>query len=228
MTQPTIPVSHRKLDAGRIPGIAAIPDVCEIKLMFQFNTVPQFSKIHGSGASALTMSVALADQIFDALAAPWTTNIAGLVSTNYRFLGVSIRDMSLATNPEFFSTHASHDGVGAVAELPRDVASVLTENIAARGRGLKGRIYLSGWTVAADDANGQMATATRTALNALGTAWMGALPPLGLTPCVAKPARQEYIGVTGAHHEKRDAGHSPVTGYIVTDLKWDTQRRRDK
>jgi hypothetical protein len=106
------------------------------------------------------------------------------------------------------------------------VAAVLTEQIAARGRGLKGRVFLGGWDVGADAGNGIIAPAAVTAINNYGTAVFSAISAAQLTPCVAQPARQTYLGLTGTTHPARVAASVFVTSYTCRDNKWDTQRRR--
>jgi hypothetical protein len=110
--------------------------------------------------------------------------------------------------------------------MPENNAIVLTENIAARGRGAKGRVFLGGWAQNADVTVGGISTTVQTALGALGTAWANALTAQSLTPCVAQVARQQYQGVTGTIHAARGATHTNVTSYTCRDLIWDTQRRR--
>jgi hypothetical protein len=110
--------------------------------------------------------------------------------------------------------------------MPENAAIVMTENINIRGKGLKGRCYLGGWSTAADAGGGVIAAAAQTAVNNFGTAILNALNAQSLTPCVAQIARQQYQGITGTIHQARPMGHPTVLGYVCRDLVWDTQRRR--
>ena len=110
---------------------------------------------------------------------------------------------------------------------------MLTENLASRGRGLKGRMYLAGWVQSTDVTVGGISATVQTAINAMGTAWMNALNAQSLTPCVAQAPRNAYIGYTGTSHAARGSAgpppvgtHVAVTSYVCRDLVWDTQRRR--
>jgi hypothetical protein len=134
--------------------------------------------------------------------------------------------MSNFTNPVYQGTGTAVVGTGGAVAMPENNAIVLTENIAARGRGAKGRVFLGGWAQNADVTVGGISTTVQTALGALGTAWANALTAQSLTPCVAQVARQQYQGVTGTIHAARGATHTNVTSYTCRDLIWDTQRRR--
>jgi hypothetical protein len=142
------------------------------------------------------------------------------------FNNVFVRDMTNFTNPVFVGTGTAVAGTGGAVAMPENNAIVLTENIAARGRGAKGRVFLGGWAQNADVTVGGISGTVQTALNALGTAWANALSGQSLTPCVAQVARQQYQGVTGTVHAQRNAGHVNVSSYTCRDLIWDTQRRR--
>ena len=102
----------------------------------------------------------------------------------------------------------------------------LTEQIAARGKGLKGRLYLAGWTVAADGGTGAITAAAQTAVNQFGSDLLAAISGQSLVPCIAQVARAQYQGITGTVHPARSASHVTVTSFICKDLEWDTQRRR--
>jgi hypothetical protein len=218
--------STRKVDGGRIKEIPEINGCIEVRMRFISNTKVWVATIHGNGGGTYVPSTANADLLFTALATPWTTRLANFIHPNCSFMGVTVRDMTKRDNAEFDSTGAPHVGIATGDEMPADVTAVLTENIAKRGRGAKGRIYLSGWAENANAANGQMDPTVQTALNGLGTDWLAAMSAQGIPAVVAKPARQEYLGVTGTSHPARDAGMEPVTGYSCRDREWDTQRRR--
>jgi hypothetical protein len=87
-------------------------------------------------------------------------------------------------------------------------------------------VYLPGFSVAADTGTGVISTPCQLALNNLGTDWMANLLAASLTACVAKPARQEYLGTTGALHPARGSSTIDVSSYTCRDTEWDTQRRR--
>lgn len=219
--------SQRKIDGGRIPGPAAVPACIEVKMMFQIpNGHIATCTVHGRNLGTFTPSVANANLLFNAIAPAWVSNFNAYSSQNTHFQRVRIRDMSNPTFPEFDSTVAQVSTTSPAAPLPADVALVLTEKGTTRGRGAQGRIYLSGFTTAGDDGNGQIISGLQAAANAWGLAILSMFSNNGMVACIAKPARQEYIGVTGALHPARPAGTVDVASYICQDLEWDTQRRR--
>lgn len=223
----TMPISHKKTDGGKIPGPANVPGVIEIALAFLLpNSHPSRSVVHGAYTVVPPNMQTLANALFTSISSAWGTRLGALMSTGTSFQNVQVRDMTSFTNPIYISTGTVLPGTGSGTPMPADAAIVLSEQIAARGKGLKGRIYLAGWTVAADGGVGMITAAAQTAVNAFGTDLMSAISGQSLVPCVAQVARQQYQGITGTVHPARGAGHVNVTSYVCKDLEWDSQRRR--
>lgn len=219
--------STKKHDAGRIPGPANCPNVMEIRCWFNMpNGKIVSGALHGWAATLPPPTVALANTLFSALSSAWSTNLGTYMHTGAVFTSVVLRDMTSFTNPLFQSTSASVAGTGTGAAMPESNAIVLTENLNVRGRGAKGRFYLSGWVQSADVTTGGISTTVQTAINTMGTAWLNAINTNGLTACIAQLHRQQYMGYTGTVHADRPPGHPNVTSYVCRDLVWDTQRRR--
>lgn len=219
--------SQRKLDGGRIPGPAAIQNCIHIRLFFQLpNQKVVSTAFYGQSQGSFNPSVAIANQLFDQIKANWTTRLAGLMSSATHFTGLSVRDMTSVTNAEFFSTTAQVSGAGTDIAMPADAAAVLTVEGVERGRGSKGRMYFPGWTVLANAAGGQISATAQTSLNGFASDLRAAMNSVALQWCVAKPARQEYTGLTGALHPARSAHTADAPSCVVRDLEWDTQRRR--
>ena len=229
MTQPTAPQSTRKVDAGRIPGKFAISGGVEIRLDF-FGPSGQAAHImlHGRNPGTVAVDSALANSLLASLGSAWATHIGIYVPTDCALGSCQVRDMSSADNAPFLSTGSGQQGTSTSPLLPLDVALVLTESIDKRGRGAKGRVYLPYWAANADAGNGLALPAVKTAMDGMGIDWKAAIQGAGLTPAVAKPARREYIGVTGTLHLERTASMATVMTYTCRDLHWDTQRRRDR
>ena len=225
MTMP--PQSQRKVDAGRIPGPANVPGVIEVVMTFLLdNGKTATCKLHGKNSGSFVPSVAQANTTYNALAPSWSIRLAQYMHTTTSFQTVKIRDMTDHTLPQFESNVASTPGTGVGAAMPQDVALVLTVNIAARGRGAKGRLYLPGWAVNADAGNGQAIDAVRIAMDGLGQDWLSELTTLGIPGALPQPARQEYRGLTGAVHPARAAGSTSIVSLVCENTEWDTQRRR--
>jgi hypothetical protein len=219
--------STKKVDGGRIPGPAAVPQCIEVKLHFmQPNNKAATVALHGRNLGSFVPSVQTANGFLTTIGNAFSSRLGTFTAVGLNLLQVSNRDMSDPKLPEFFSTGAQI-AIGTVGTaLPADVAAVLTENATMRGRGAKGRIYVPGFATSADTGTGVITATCITALNGLGTDIMGILTAQGLTPCVAKPARQEYIGTAGASHPARGASTIDLSSYACQNNEWDTQRRR--
>ena len=219
--------STRKHDGGKIPGPYSIANLVEIRIYWATDNGKTVSgTLNGKHGGTFTVDSTLANTLLSGLGSSWVTRVGSYVSPGTSMNQVSVRDMSAIDNPQIFSNGTGHPGTGLGQVLPGESQIVLTENISGRGRGAKGRLYLPGWTAAADAGGGVIAGGVVTALGDMGTDWIGVITAAGLTPVVPKPARQAYIGLTGANHPARPAGSVDVVQYVCRDNHWDTQRRR--
>lgn len=224
----TIPSSQRAVDGGRIRGAQDVP-LC-LELVFRQslpNSKIAHMKLHARYVSSPPAMQTVTNALYTAIASAWTSNLGPLMSSASHLLDLSMRDMASHTNPVFISTGAQTSGTGPGGNMPAQDAIVLSEHVGARGKGLSGRSYWSGWTTDADAGAGQISAATQAAMNAFGTAIFNAITSNALTPCVAQVERANYISLTGANIPHRAAGPINVTSYTCRDLFWDTQRRRD-
>lgn len=224
----TLPQSQRAIDGGKILGAQDVRNVIEIVCVQMLpNGKSARSKFHGSFTTRPADMQSTANSLFTSISSAWTARLATLMSPESHFLRVEIRDMTSHLNPIFTSVGTATDGAGVDPAMPAQDAIVLTAQIAARGKGLKGRCYWSGWTTAADAGVGQITAAAQTAMNSFGADVFAAITARALTPCVAQVARASYVGLTGAVHPARSDNHVDVSSYTCRDLFWDTQRRRD-
>ena len=223
----TIPSSIRAVDGGKIKGAQAVPSVIEIMWTTGLpGGKVSHNKVHGHYTTAPPNMQTLVNALTTAISSAWSSNLAPLMSTLTALQGVFIRDMTATTNPIFQGTLTAVPGTGVGNAMPNENAIVVTENVTSRGRGLKGRFYLGGFVVGENTTAGGITPAAQTAINGFGTALFNAITAQSLTPCVAQVARQQYIGLTGAVHQARQANFVAVTSYVCADLAWDTQRRR--
>lgn len=223
----TIPQSQKKIDGGRIKGPANVRNVVEIQGFIALpNTKMSTFKVYGAYTTAPTTLPAIAQALFTSISSAWGTNLAQYMHTQTSFQKVGVRDMASYLNPISIGTGTAVAGSSASPAMPSGAAIVMTENIASRGKGLKGRNYLGGWATNADAGAGLINSAVQTAINAFGTAVFNAITAQNLQPCVAQVARQQYVGITGTTHAARIDGHVNVTTYTCSDLLWDAQRRR--
>ena len=224
----TIPTSQRAIDGGRIRGAQDVP-LC-VEMVFRQalpNSKIAHMKLHARYVSSPPTMQTLCNALYTAISSAWTSNLGPLMSPDSHLLDLNLRDMASHLNPVFVSTGAQTSGSGTDGNMPVQDAIVLTEHVAARGRGLSGRTYWSGWDIAADGGAGQITVAAQAAMNAFGTAIQNAITSNALTPCVAQVERANYISLTGANIPHRAAGPINVSAYTCRDLFWDTQRRRD-
>lgn len=222
-----IPTSQKKKDAGHIPGPQNVPSVIEIRCQLMMpNSKLSFMTFHGAYTTAPGNIQTMANTLFTSLSGAWGTNMAPVCPPATSFQSVQVRDMASYLNPVSIGTGTAVPGTSASVALPAEVAIVLTENVASRGRGLKGRAYLGGLAQNASTAGGLISAAGQSAANGFGTAVFNAIGAVALTPCVAQVARAQYQGYTGTVHPARNASHVNVTSYTCRDLNFDSQRRR--
>jgi hypothetical protein len=218
--------SQRKVDGGRIPGIAEITNCVEIIMRFTgSNSKTGSVRTFGSHEGSFVASQAMANQLFNALKAHWNTRLSTMLNA-ISFINLSVRDMTIATNPEWISDTPAQVIPASGTSMPNDVSLVLTAATRERGRGANGRMYFWGWSTLADAGLGQATQAAQDGLTGFGSDIMLELNAVALNACVGKPHRQEYIGLTGAHHDERPAHIAQVIAYACRDKEWDTQRRR--
>lgn len=223
----TVPASQRKKDGGRIPGAAAVNAVLEIRQIISLeNGKPASNVFHGFYTTPPANIQTVANALFTSLSNAWATALGAHMSVGTVFERVEVRDMTAPTNPIFIGTGTPVSGNDATGAIPAEMSAVLTENVALRGKGLKGRAYLAGWGNSANGAGGVIGATTVTAINTYGTAVQSAITAQGLQPCVAQVARQQYTGLTGTLHQLRPMGHALVNSYTCRDNHWDSQRRR--
>lgn len=228
----SIQQSTKKKDAGRIPGPQNVRNCVEIKLVWSVpNGKLNHCIVHGSYATSMPAGQNLANTLFGSISSAWSSDLgqycpAGPPTTT--FTQVQVRDMASFTNPIFVSVGTGVNGTSTSAAMPASSAIVLSENLVIRGRGQKGRVYLPGWATNADAGGGQIVGTAVTAVTAFGTALFNAITAAGLTPCVAKVARQQYMGYTGTVHPARTDTTVAVTSYSCLDNRWDQQRPRNE
>lgn len=223
----TIPQSTKKVDAGRVKGALAVPNVIEIAIKQTGANGKQANfACYGAYASAPPSLASLATALWNAISGAWSTNLAPQMAPAAEITSVWIRDMSNVNNPIVVGTGPAIPGTGTGNPLPPETAIVITENINARGRGLKGRMYLGGFVDSAGGANGIISAGGQAAVQGFATALFNAITTNSLTPCVPQVARNQYIGFTGTVHAARTPTHVTCSQYVLRNNEFDTQRRR--
>ncbi len=215
-------------DAGRIAGAVVIPNCIQVRMLWTLpNTKTAYNVLHGTVAGGFTATSAVAEAIFTALkaAAGWTSWRAR-VNSGVNLAGVDLRDMRTANQPVVASTSAAAAGTGAGTALPPGDALCVTLRTALAGRSYRGRVFLPGLDATALAAGGVAAAGTVTDATSFVTALQTALTGQSIAMAIAQPARQSYVGSTGAVHIARAAAAAVVTSIVTRNNIIDHQRRR--
>lgn len=152
-----------------------------------------------------------------------TSGFQAACGAAWGFSHVEVLDLNAANNAAVVGTDATLAGTDTGNLLPTEVAACVTLRTARAGALYRGRSYLSGWTVTANDASGAMGPTVEPAARLFVTGVKDALTASGWTlgvislaypldPDNGKPAKPISI--------------EPVTTITVRDVFWDTQRRR--
>lgn len=219
--------SVRRVDGGHIKGAANVPLCIEIKIIQTLpNSKPFVNVVHGSYVTPPADMQVLANTLWSSISTAWQTDLGPALDVATKINRVEVRNMADHTMPVFIGTGVALTGSDATGTMPVNNSIVLTENVAKRGKGLKGRLYLGGFGKISDSGAGQISPIAQAAVTSYGTALFNAITGAPLTPCVAQVHRQDYTGLTGAVIPDRPAGTAAVTSYSLKDTLWDTQRRR--
>jgi hypothetical protein len=224
-----MPTSTKKTDGGRIPGPVEITNCIEVVWFWILpNTRIAHTITHARSTGTFVPSPTTAEAIRAAIAASYTAHLAAFQNALSGFQKVSVRDMTARTNPAFESTGATVGGTDPGNALPPQTALVLSGKTAERGKGFNARLYIPGWSAAADAGSGTAVSTLTAAMNSFGTEVLQAYSGQGLTMCVAHPHRQTYTGITGTVHPDRPAAMVNLTTLTMKDLVFDTVRARVK
>lgn len=221
--------STRKVDGGRIPGPAAgqVTNCIQWKMFFLLaNQKTAHCSFYGKSQGSFVSSAAAANAMFTAISGHLASRFGTWMNNQCKFEAISVRDMSLSTNPEFRSSQTATTPGNSAGALPQDVCIVLTAQCVERGRGSKGRLYLPGWNNTATTTLGAIDPTLVSAVTAFGGDLVAELNAVALGACIPKVQRQEYTGLSGALHPARSAHIADVTGYVCQNNEFDTQRRR--
>jgi len=224
-----MPTSTKKTDGGRIPGGVVIPNALEVVWFWQLpNLRTGHTVTHARNRGTFVASDATAEAIRASIATNLSTNLSVWQHVSTIFQRLTVRDMSALTNPAFMSANTPTPGTGVGAPQPSQLAAVLTGFTAIRGKGTRARYYMPGFIIGTTDVEGHIISGLQTALNAFGSALPGNYTANGLDLALARPARQQYTGITGTVHPQRGPTIEPVTSVRLNDVIFDTVRSRVK
>lgn len=215
-------------DPGHIGGPVVIPNAVKVMLLWQLgNGVIARNVLGGIVGSFTTASSTVAETIRAAIAGSGNMPaMLAVIAPTASFLGIDLQDIRQPNQPVFRSTGAAIPGTATGTELPAEVALVLTLRTALTGRAFRGRYYQPGFSSASLGAGGVATSATVTALQNFRFSIQAGINAAGLSWGLLQPARAAYTGSSGTQHPARSAHIEPVTGWVVRDNHWDSQRRR--
>ena len=201
--------------------------------------VSGFVNVLGASKSGgTTINQALADTLATNIRTQFTNQIATHISPTVTLQTVGIRDISSANLAEYRGAGVGVAGTGTGDPLPLQNAVCVTIRTGRAGQSFRGRVYLAGWTEAANDTGGSIATTVGTAAVAFVTACFNAMTTAGLPAgIVSRPSERVTVVTTTFHsdgtqsvdtevREARTGQVTPVTTAVLRNSIWDTQRRR--
>jgi len=212
--------------AGNLP----VPQAAEVKITWGNTTIPvALNILHFDHDVGAVLTQAKADAISALIKAAYTSSgLAGQMHTQTTLLKVETRHMDSNSDPWLVGSGATVAGTGTGDYLPHNVACCVTLKTGLRGRSYNGRVFLWGWTEAANDAGGAIATAASTA----------AVNFVNTVKSNMSSAQQMDMGVVsrwttppGSPPNTPAIERNPpiltvVTQVVMLDNRWDTQRKR--
>jgi len=171
-------------------------------------------------ASAGVIDAAEVTALAAALVADWNTHFKPLMNSGCRLVALRLRDLTTAAGVEVtYSTGLPLVGTRSGAAMPSNTALTLKQETGLAGRSQRGRTYWFGMAegdVVDNFFNGTYVTSVRTALD-----------NITLVPTAGAIVWQLVVAsfVTGGQ-PRSTAQLTPVTGFVATDARVDTQRRR--
>ena len=217
-----------------------IANCIQVKLGTSVAGQGAYNILHFQKAGSQTIDQADAEAIGNASHTAWLANMAPQCATNVAMGHSSVRDLTAPNQPEFIDTVPAVTGSSATPEtLPAATALVVTIRTGLSGKSFRGRVYVTGFSEAANDANGLATGAAGDAALGFISDFADAMGALGFTLGVAsRPANastlvrrtglpngdivEEVLSTT----TQKAGGIAPFTSLQVRDLRWDTQRRR--
>jgi len=214
---------------GYIPGSLVIPRTFAVRMRWTLaNGVKASNVLHAIVPEGTSPDVALANGLFDSIKAD-IAPLLSYMSTQTNLEGLSIRNLQSGSNVEVDSNPADSPSVAGVGEgfaLPEEVAIVVTLRSGQTGPAHRGRIYLPGWSTDALDVDGHIDPVLVGTLVTWGALLISNFTIHGMDLGIAHRGHAEYTNDKGKTVPAEAAGTDRVTTIVVTDNKFDSQRRR--
>jgi hypothetical protein len=226
-------------DLGHIPGPVYIPQVAAVRIIWRLpNTKLATNVLHGKfTGTTLGATQAAVNALFTAITSAFTSSlIQNVMHHDLVLQQIGVRDLTFDTTTnsgfgEIKSTLAGASGGagGSSTALPSNVAFAVTLGSGHSHQANRGRVFLPGFDVTADQGDGfaspSVVSDAPLFIQDIQSAMASFTPSLVM--CIAHPARQAYTSPrTGISYPARAAGSIPVSNISARDNVWDTQRLR--
>jgi len=221
------PQGHAESEIHSMAGNLPVPLGLEMKLTWTFNAQDwALNILHFRNPAGAVVTQAIADAAATSVRGQFSTSgLAAVVHTGFALSKVEIRSMVANSDPWFLGAGAAVPGTSTDNPLPAATSLVVTEYTGLRGRSYKGRVYLTGFTEAANDTVGGATPATAGAAASFILGIMGALA--GATPSLVLCVLSRFTTTPPATTpvERTPPLLTTVT-QVAANQRWDVQRRR--
>lgn len=193
----------------------SLPDGIKIEIVQRKGGAPVLNIVWG--ILRVTASLTVLENISDAVVAWWNTNVKPLATSSLTLEQVIVTDWSVEGGQQFVNdliTPSAGTAVG--ADLPSNVAAVVTFYTGYTGRSNRGRVYMAGMSDAAVTTN-TLGTSYVTSMLTAWAAFRTDLEAVDATHVVASFYHNNEPRLVGTHNEIIEYGMNNVV---------DTQRRR--
>lgn len=213
---------------GYVRGPLVIPNTVQMRLLWTLpNGRAATNVLHASVADDVHPSLALANALFDGIAAlAELTTYAGYLSSDTSLMHVDLRDLRSEHLGLYESEGSPVPGTSADPALPEEVAFVISLRTGLTGAAHRGRIYLPGMASNALDSAGHADAGFVAAALAFVQAMNAVMIINALELGVGHRGHASYTNRLGDTVPAEAAGTDPVITIAARDNVFDSQRRR--
>jgi len=216
-----------------------IPNTVQVRLLWSLSGSLGINVLHAIAPGGYTVNQTTANTLGAAVKSAFSANLGATMNGSVAIVRVGLRDLRTANSAEFLDSGAAVGGTGTGDMLPASVASAVTLRTAKAGKSFTGRVYISGFIEAENDANGSTSSAAASAAVGFMVGVQSAMTASGLQLAVASRPSEEKIVVETTNHNDgtttlRTLSHTtakpgqstPVTAVQSRTASWESQRRR--
>lgn len=209
------------------PGPVVIPLTAEIRIVWGILTIEWANVIHARYSTPPTFDQALANSIFTTVSNALTTSGWGVqLGSDVELRRVEVKNIATANLVWSISNSAPVGGAGLQTSLPVSMAVEVTARTQFSGRGFVGRHYTGGVAAGAQASANQFEQTAGDAAVAFWEAIRNGLPSHQLTMALGQRQLDAGTDANGNPMPPRTANSEPIIRHDLTDLRFDTQRRR--